>query len=307
MAPSKKKTSPYAHAHEEAEAAKKSVDTPQTRSEAYKLSYMDDKFVLRDELRSVRLQMELLKPELIQQDLGVESTIVMFGSARTLDGETAAANLEKIEEELKADPDDSELLIKQKKARSALKNSGYYEEARKLAKMISSHCQKAEDKQYVITTGGGRGIMEASNRGAHESGAKSIGLNIVLPFEQHPNPYITPELCFQFHYFAIRKMHFLMRAKALIAFPGGFGTMDELFEALTLVQTKKIKPIPILLFGRDYWKRLIDFEMFVEEGYISPEDLDLFHFVETAEEAWALLRQLDDDLKNGYVNGDEKN
>ncbi|MGD9161245.1 MAG: TIGR00730 family Rossman fold protein [Desulfobacteraceae bacterium] len=305
MAPVKRKTSPYAHAHEEAEAARNVVDTPQTRSDSYKLSYLDDQFILRDDLRPVRLQLELLKPELAQQEQDIESTIIFFGSARTLDNETAQKELDQVEEELKSKPDDSELLHKHKIARRALINSSYYEEARKLAKMISSYCQKPENMTYVITTGGGRGIMEAANRGAHESGAKSIGLNIVLPFEQAPNEYITPELCFQFHYFAIRKMHFLMRAKALIVFPGGFGTMDELFETLTLVQTKKIKPIPILLFGRSYWKRLVDFEMFVEEGTISPEDLDLFKFVETAEEAWALLRQLDHELGNG-INHEEE-
>lgn len=295
----KSKTSPYAHAHEEAKAAKNVVDTPQTRSDSYKLSYLDDQFILRDDLRPVRLQLELLKPELVQQEEGIDSTVIFFGSARTLDNKTALKELEKVEEELKTRPDDSDLLIKLNIARRAVKNSNYYEEARKLAKMISSSCQKSENKAYVITTGGGHGIMEAANRGAYESGAKSIGLNIVLPFEQHPNQYITPELCFQFHYFAIRKMHFLMRAKALIVFPGGFGTMDELFETLTLVQTKKIKPIPILLFGLEYWKRLIDFEMFVEEGTISRKDLNLFQFVETAEEAWALLRQLDPEIKNG--------
>ncbi len=299
MPQAKRRISPYAHAHEEAQAAKITVETPQTLSPSYKLSYQDEQFILRDDLRPVRLQLELLKPELIQQEHGIESTVVMFGSARTLDFETASKELEKVEVELKENPDDSTLLQKQIIARRAVKNSTYYEEARKLAKMISSYCQKSENKAYVITTGGGKGIMEAANRGAHESGAKSLGLNIVLPFEQHPNQYITPELCFQFHYFAIRKMHFLMRAKALIAFPGGFGTMDELFETLTLVQTKKIKPIPILLFGRDYWKRLIDFDMFVEEGTISPVDLDLFKFVETAEEAWALLGQLDPEIRNG--------
>ncbi len=299
MASNRRKLSPYARAHEEVKAAKNVVDTPQTRSDSYKLSYLDDQFILRDELRPVRLQLELLKPELIQQELGIESTIIFFGSSRTLDFESASKELEKVEEELKKQPDDNGLLMKLNIARRAVKNSSYYEEARKLAKMISSVCQKAGKMSYVITTGGGRGIMEAANRGAHESGAKSIGLNIILPLEQHPNQYITPELCFQFHYFAIRKMHFLMRAKALIIFPGGFGTMDELFETLTLVQTKKIKPIPILLFGGSYWKRLIDFDMFVEEGTISSEDLSLFKFVETAEEAWSLLRQLDTDIING--------
>lgn len=300
MSQDKKRISPYPNAHEEVEAARNVADTPQTSSASYKLSYLDEEFILRDELRPVRLQLELLKPEMIQQELGIESTVVIFGSARTSDHESASRALEKVEEELKESPEDIELLEKHKAAHRRVKNSFYYEEARKLARMISQTCQGAEKKMsYVITTGGGRGIMEAANRGAYETGAKSIGLNIILPFEQRPNQYIYPDLCFQFHYFAIRKMHFLMRAKALIVFPGGFGTMDELFETLTLVQTKKIKPIPILLFGRDYWKRLIDFDMFVEEGTISSEDLHLFKYVESAEEAWALLRQLDPDLKNG--------
>lgn len=299
MSEYKKRISPYPNAHEEVEAAKNVADTPQTSSASYKLSYLDEEFILRDELRPVRLQLELLKPELVQQELGVESTVVMFGSARTPDHESASRTLEEVEEDLKSNPEDIKLLEKHKVAHRRVKNSFYYEEARKLARMISCTCQDAEKRTYVITTGGGRGIMEAANRGAYEAGAKSLGLNIILPFEQRPNEYITPELCFQFHYFAIRKMHFLMRAKALIVFPGGFGTMDELFETLTLVQTKKIKRIPILLFGRDYWKRLIDFEMFVEEGTISPEDLSLFKYVESAEEAWALLRKLDPDLKNG--------
>ncbi|NLA75275.1 MAG: LOG family protein [Deltaproteobacteria bacterium] len=295
----RKRVGPYPKAHEEAEAAKKIADTPQTKSLSYKLSYLDEEFILREELRPIRLQLELLKPELAQQEFGVESTVVMFGSARTPDHESASRELEIVEKELKANPEDVVLLGKHKAAHRRVKSSFYYEEARRLARMISSTCQDAEKRRYVITTGGGSGVMEAANRGAHEAGAKSIGYNIVLPFEQRPNDYITPELCFQFHYFAIRKMHFLMRAKALIVFPGGFGTMDELFETLTLVQTKKIKPIPILLFGRDYWKRLIDFEMFVEEGTISPEDLNLFKYVESAEEAWALLRALDPELKNG--------
>jgi uncharacterized protein (TIGR00730 family) len=299
MPQDKKRISPYPNAHDEVQAARNVPDTPQTKSSSYKLSYLDEEFILRDELRPIRLQLELLKPELIQQEFGIESTVVMFGSARTPDHESASRDLEKVEEELKKNPEDIELLEKHKVAHRRVKNSFYYEEARKLSRMISQTCQGAQRMSYVITTGGGRGIMEAANRGAYETGAKSIGLNIILPFEQRPNQYISPDLCFQFHYFAIRKMHFLMRAKALIVFPGGFGTMDELFETLTLVQTKKIKAIPILLFGRDYWKRLIDFEMFVEEGTISPEDLDLFKYVESAEEAWALLRKLDPDLKNG--------
>lgn len=298
MSPVKRKIGPYSHAHEEAKVVKSVVDTPQSGSDSYKLSYQDEQFILRDELRPVRLQLELLKPELIQHEQGIESTIVFFGSARTPDHESAAKELEKMETDLKERSDDNDLKQKVNIAKKAVENSYYYEEARKLANVISSYCQKSEEMTYVITTGGGRGIMEAANRGAHESGAKSIGLNIVLPFEQYPNDYITPELCFQFHYFAIRKMHFLMRAKALVVFPGGFGTMDELFETLTLVQTKKIKPIPILLFGSSYWKRLINFDVFVEEGTISSKDLDLFKFVETADEAWELLKELDSELQN---------
>lgn len=305
MNPVKRKTSPYSHAHEEAKAAKIVVETPQTRSDSYKLSYQDDQFILRDELRPVRLQLELLKPELIQHEQNIESTIVMFGSARTPDYESAAKELENVENELKTKPGDNGLIQKVNIARRDVKNSYYYEEARKLAKIISTFCQKTKNMTYVITTGGGRGIMEAANRGAYEAGAKNIGLNIVLPFEQSPNQYITPELCFQFHYFAIRKMHFLMRAKALVVFPGGFGTMDELFETLTLVQTKKIKPIPIILFGSSYWKRIVNFEMFVEEGTISAQDLNLFKFVESADEAWELLKELDSELQNGKNHSGE--
>jgi uncharacterized protein (TIGR00730 family) len=216
---------------------------------------------------------------------------VIFGSARLPNPEAARVRLEAAEKEARADPDDAAAAARLSGARRALANSRYYDEARELARLISSECQKPDRNTHVVTTGGGGGIMEAANRGAHESGAKSIGLNIVLPQEQAPNPYIDPDLSFQFHYFAIRKMHFLIRAKALVAFPGGFGTLDELFETLTLIQTRKIKPIPVLLFGKDFWERIIHFEMLVEEGTISPEDLTIFRYVETALEAWEVIRK----------------
>ncbi|MFZ7111533.1 MAG: TIGR00730 family Rossman fold protein [Desulfatiglandales bacterium] len=285
---------PFPHAHEDARSARLHVDSPQTRSPSYKLAYQDDDFLLRDELRPVRLQLELLKPELIQVEKAIESTVVIFGGARILEPTAAAERLASAEDAFQKDRTDPLLKRKIQKARQAVANSHYYEEARRLAFLISADCQCGDRLTHVVATGGGPGIMEAANRGAHEAGAVSIGLNIVLPFEQAPNPYITPELSFQFHYFAIRKMHFLMRAKALVAFPGGFGTMDELFETLTLVQTRKIKPIPILLFGKAFWERAVNFDVFVEEGTISPEDKNLFRFVETAEEAWDLISRSDD-------------
>jgi uncharacterized protein (TIGR00730 family) len=242
--------------------------------------------MLRDELRPVRLQLELLKPELIQHEMGIESTVVIFGSARIPDCETAEANLVALRDQVRGREDDPTLQQQLQKARRDVERSRYYEEARRLSGMVSRNSPR---DRLVVVTGGGPGIMEAANRGAYESGCQSIGLNIVLPFEQAPNPYITPELSFQFHYFAIRKMHFLMRAKCLVAFPGGFGTLDELFEALTLIQTGKIKPMPVLLFGREFWQRVINFETLIEEGNISPRDLEIFQYVETAEEAWDVI------------------
>jgi len=256
------------------------------------LAYQDEDFILRDELRPVRLQLELLKPELILQENHIESTVVIFGSARIPDPATAEARLVSAEAEYRKHKNDDILKQKVDIARRALANSKYYDEARKLGALISSNTGK--DKMVVIT-GGGPGIMEAANRGAHEAGIPSIGMNIVLPFEQAPNPFITPELSFQFHYFAIRKMHLLMRARALAVFPGGFGTLDELFETMTLIQTKKVKPIPILLFGQKFWERVINFNALVEEGTISPHDLDLFQYVETAEEAWEIISQIKSD------------
>jgi hypothetical protein len=248
------------------------------------LAFQDPEFLLLDELRHVRLQLELLKPELILQKEHIESTIVIFGSARIKDPQTAESQLVQAQSDYRESSNDPVLAKKVAVARRALENSRFYEEARKLGTLISRNTGK--DKLVVIT-GGGPGIMEAANRGAHEAGIPSIGMNIVLPHEQEPNPYITPDLNFQFHYFAVRKMHLLMRARSLVAFPGGFGTLDELFETLTLIQTRKVNPIPVLLFGQEFWERVINFDALVDEGTISEEDLNLFQYVETAEDAWA--------------------
>jgi uncharacterized protein (TIGR00730 family) len=247
---------------------------------AYELAFKDEAFLLREELRPVRMQLELLKPELVQSEHGIQSTVVIFGSARILSREVAEAQLEAAQEG--GDP------AAIRRAQTQLDMSRYYEEARALAGLITRASAQRGDPIYVVT-GGGPGIMEAGNRGAFEAGGKSLGLNIVLPHEQHPNPYITPELCFRFHYFALRKMHFLMRSVALVCFPGGFGTLDELFETLTLVQTGKSRKRPILLFGESFWRRLLNVEMLVDTGMISPGDDKLFHYVETAEQAWSIL------------------
>lgn len=247
---------------------------------SYRLAFTDTDFLLREELRPVRMQLELLKPEMVQLELGIESTIVIFGSARIQPPEQAAVVLEAARA-----AGDAKVL---RRAETAAAMSHYYDEARRFAGMVTERSRAHATPIYVVT-GGGPGIMEAGNRGAFDVGGKSIGLNIVLPHEQAPNAYITPELCFQFHYFALRKMHFLMRSIALVCFPGGFGTLDELFETMTLVQTGKSRARPILLFGRDFWQRLIDFDYLVDTGMISPGDPALIRFVETAEEAWEVL------------------
>ena len=285
----KPKTRFFISALNDAQSARLLVDSPQSRSSSYRLAYQDEEFLLRDELRPVRLQLELLKPELILQENHIESTVVIFGSARIPDPETAEAQLVSAEAKHRKNKTDAALQQKVDIARRSLENSKYYQEARKLGSLISSNTGK---DMLVVVTGGGPGIMEAANRGAHEAGIPSIGMNIVLPFEQAPNPYVTPELAFQFHYFAIRKMHLLMRAKALVAFPGGFGTLDELFETLTLIQTQKVTSIPVLLFGRHFWERVINFNALVEEGTISEKDLDLFRYVETAEAAWEIISKV---------------
>jgi len=262
-------------AREEAEVANQPTSSPQTEDPAYRLAFQDLDFLLRPDLRAVRFQLELLKPELLLNEANIESTLVMYGSARIPEPEKADALV------AAAATDEQRLIAERLKAKSK-----YYDEARRLARIASRVAESDGKKQFVVCSGGGPSIMEAANRGATDEGKESIGLNIVLPFEQLPNPYVTPSLSFQFHYFSLRKMHFLIRARAVAVFPGGFGTFDECFELLTLIQTKKISPIPILLFGEEFWRRVVNFEALVEEGVIAPADLDLFKFVETAEEAW---------------------
>ncbi|MFO7685035.1 MAG: TIGR00730 family Rossman fold protein [Desulfobacterales bacterium] len=277
-------------AMEDAHAAKLHVDSPQCRSASYRLAFLDDKLMLRDELRPVRLQLELLKAELVQHEMGIASTVVIFGSARIPNSETAEAELASVNARMRGRENDPEMQKALRRAQRDLERSRYTEEARRLSALISLNSPR---DRLVVVTGGGGGIMEAANRGAHESGCLSIGLNIVLPFEQAPNAYVTPELSFQFHYFAIRKMHFLLRARSLVVFPGGYGTLDELFETLTLIQTGKIKPIPVLLFGRSFWEKIINFDALVEEGNINPEDVDIFTYVETAEQAWEIISRFE--------------
>ncbi len=255
--------------------------TPQTMHPAYKLAFRDTDFLLRDELRPVRFQLELLKPEMLLDEARVGSTLVMYGSARI----PSPAQAEQLLEAAKEGDDHA-----RKVAERLAEKAKYYDEAYKLARLVSEKAIIEDGKrQFIVTTGGGPSIMEAGNRGASDAGSESIGLNIVLPHEQAPNSYVTPYLSFQFHYFALRKMHFLLRARAVAVFPGGFGTFDEFFELLTLIQTGKMKPIPIILFGKDFWTRVIDFEALAEEGTISKADLDLFTWCETAEEAWACI------------------
>jgi uncharacterized protein (TIGR00730 family) len=270
----------FPRARQDAETANAGISTPQTENPAYRLAFQDMDFLLREDLRPVRFQLELLKPELILEEANIASTFVMYGSARIPEPAKAKALLEL------AEGDEA-----RKIAQSLVDKSKYYDVAYELAQLASAcPLDEAGKRHFVVCSGGGPSIMEAANRGAAEAGYESIGLNIVLPHEQAPNPYVTPSLSMQFHYFALRKMHFLLHARALAAFPGGFGTFDELFELLTLIQTGKIKPIPVLLFGRDFWNRVVDFEALVEEGVISARDLDIFTFVETAEEAWAVVK-----------------
>lgn len=265
----------FPHASEDMARAGEVIETEQTKSSAYRLAFADMDFMVSRELRPVRFQLELLKPEMLLAEHEISSTVVVFGSSRIPTSDAC---------------DPSELLMKPGRV---LDKKKAYDEARRFAEIASVEGRKhrSEGKEFVVVTGGGPGIMEAANRGAADVDAESIGLNIVLPHEQAPNSYITPELCFQFHYFAIRKMHFMMRAKALVCFPGGFGTLDELFEALTLIQTGKAKPIPLLLFDEAYWRRIVNFEAMVEEGVISEDDLDLFSYVENADQAWSKISE----------------
>ena len=259
------------------------------KSPSYRLAYHDAEFMRDEDLRPVRLQLELLKPESYLRENHIESTIVVYGSARVLPAVEAQKKLDQASDYLASHPDDQQARQALKLAQRQVHYSRYYEQARRFSFLISQRFQAENPCRLVVVTGGGPGIMEAGNRGAFDAGAKSIGLNITLPHEQVPNPFITPSLSFHFHYFALRKMHFMLRARALVAFPGGFGTLDELFEALTLVQTEKMSRMPIILVGREYWSRLIDFDFMVEEGMISQADRELVTGVETAEEILSLL------------------
>lgn len=253
------------------------------QADAYRMAFADPEFLFRRETRGIRFQLEMLKPDLGQAEAGIESTVVVFGSARFVDPETAQQRLAEAE----ASGDAARIAL----AKRDVRNARHYDLARQFSRLVAQYSNgKTEAERLYICTGGGPGIMEAANRGAHDTGAMNVGLNIALPHEQNGNPYITPSLSFKFHYFALRKMHFLMRARALVAFPGGFGTLDELFEVLTLVQTRKARPVPIVLFGRDYWSRLLNLDMLVDEGAIAPEDLALYEVVDTPEEAWEVIR-----------------
>ena len=271
----------YPAARQDAAAAKDAVATPQTQDTAYRLAFQDMDFLLREDLRPVRFQLELLKPQLLLKEANIASTFVMYGSARIPEPDKARALLD-----LATDSKSRRI------AERLVEKSRYYEVARELARIASAYPLDEDGKRnFVVCSGGGPSIMEAANRGAQDVGAESIGLNIVLPHEQAPNPYVTPSLSFQFHYFALRKMHFLLHARALAAFPGGFGTFDELFELLTLIQTGKIAPMPVLLVGRAFWERVVNFDALVEEGVVSERDLGIFTYVETAQEAWDVVQR----------------
>lgn len=266
-----------------------SADSPQTRSQSFTPAYQDSDFLQRDELRPNRVHLELLKAELLQQEAGITSTLVVFGSSQILDRIAAQKNLEQEKLSLKASPLDPGLLKNVDIATRILEKSHYYDKARELGRLVTSAAKEGANLQPVIITGSGGGIMEAANRGAFDAGGRSIGLNVLLPVEQYPNAYVTPELSLQFQYFALRKMHFLMRAIALVVFPGGYGTLDELFETLNLIKTGKVEQMPVLLFGEKHWQGIINFERLVDEGMINQKDLELFCYVETPHEAWSYI------------------
>lgn len=270
----KQSWTPLPHSDQDLQRAKSVPDTPQTRSPTYRLAWNDPDFMTQRDLRPVRLQLELLKPEMTLTERGIISTVVMFGGARLPEpgGDAWAAKNET-------------------QRKNLLKNSKYYEEARRFAQLCSEQSAESYYREFVVVTGGGPGVMEAGNRGAADVGAPSIGLNIVLPHEQAPNLYVTPELCFNFHYFAIRKMHFVMRAKAVAVFPGGFGTLDEFFETLTLIQTGRMERVPVILFGKDFWSHAFDLDYLADQGTISPGDQDIIDYVDTADEAWEVIRK----------------
>ncbi|MEE2946474.1 MAG: LOG family protein [Pseudomonadota bacterium] len=272
---------PFRDAHTDRSAAEKAPETEQTKAPAYRLAFADEDFLCQDALRPVRLQLELLKPEMLQDEAGIESTIVMFGGARI--------------------PEPSKKETARTKTLADL--SVFYDEAREFARLMTLKSMESGGHENVIVTGGGPGVMEAGNRGAVDAGGKSIGLNIVLPFEQAPNEYVTPDLCFNFHYFAIRKMHFLMRARAITVFPGGFGTLDELFEALTLIQTGRMERVPFVLFGKTFWEKIINWDALSDAGTISADDLNLFRFVDSAAEAIDLIDNWDQGGKRDAIPG----
>ena len=265
------------------------LETPQTQSPSFRLAYLDPDFLLRKDMRPVRFQLEMLKPDLIMAEHGIDSTVVVFGSARVPSMEQANASLAAAQAAHERAPEDGKSRRALAIARRLASHANGYAAARRFGELCAAFSKENPGRELTIITGGGPGIMEAANRGAFEAGAETIGLNIVLPHEQAPNPYLTPNLSFQFYYFALRKMHFLMRARALVAFPGGFGTLDELFETLCLIQTGKSRRMPVLLFDSAFWKKLIDFEMLVDEGMISEEDLDLFQFVDDPDEAFKIV------------------
>jgi len=256
------------------------------KSSTYKLAENDEEFLESYQARGIRLELDYLKAELKMSEFGIEHTIVVFGSARIVEYKTAMERFKNIQKEVSNAPEDKRLLEELYVAERMVEKSIYYEDARRFGRLVGKSGKKPEDCRVTLMTGGGPGIMEAANRGCYDVKAKTIGLNIKLPHEQFPNPYITPDLCFQFHYFAIRKMHFLNRAKALVVYPGGFGTFDELFETLTLIQTRKTNKIPVVLVGKGYWEKAIDFNFLKEEGVIAPNDLQVFKFVDNAQEAW---------------------
>ncbi len=300
--PNRKKTAPARPERiEPLPDCKPAIPPDDSEAEARIRAIMDDPsyvradqdlaLLARDEVRAARLLLEYRKPEILLREHGIESTIVIFGGTRIVEPEVARRRLGEAREELKEQPDDPKTKLRAAVAERVLAKSKYYDVARELASLVSSTCQIKGKCDMVVVTGGGPGVMEAGNRGAHDVGAKSVGLNITLPMEQFPNSFITPGLCFQFRYFALRKMHFLKRARALVAFPGGFGTFDELFESLTLVQTRVVDPFPIILVGREFWEGAFNAEYLAREGVISPEDVDIFRFAETATEIWDIIRQ----------------
>jgi uncharacterized protein (TIGR00730 family) len=260
-------------------------------SPSYRLAATDLALLARPELRPVRVQLELLKPELALAAANVQSTIVVFGGTQIVERQAAATRLHDARNVLVADQQNPVLRRAVERAERILAKAKYYDDAREFSRLVSARSQTELSREFVVVTGGGPGIMEAANRGAFDVGAKSIGLNITLPEEQVPNPYITPELCFLFHYFALRKLHFLLRAMALVIFPGGFGTLDELFDALTLRQTDRMQRIPIIIYGREYWERVIDFQFLADEGVIADRHLDLIQFAETPQQAWDMIVQ----------------